>query len=173
MAGTRGTHDEELCMLQISGRLRAGILGPAVLGIAVVLAGCGKASAPAPTPTPWLTSSTPTAVASPTTSGSSGSTVSFKSDIEPIFQAHCAVCHINQQFGGLYLGSYAGLIKGGNVVPGPIVKPGDAKGSILYQIISPGGPWPGGNRMPLGGPYLDSATINTIATWIEQGAKDN
>jgi mono/diheme cytochrome c family protein len=160
-------------MRQISGRLRAGLLAPAVLGMALALAGCGQASAPAPTPTPWLTSGTPTAAASPTSSGAPGGAISFKADIEPIFQAHCAACHIAIQSGGLYLGDYQGLIKGGNVVPGPIVKPGNHADSILYQIISPSGSWPGGNRMPLGGPYLDGATINTIATWIDQGAKDN
>lgn len=159
-------------MLQISGRSRAGLLGPVVIGIAIMLTGCGKASAPAPTPTPWLTSSTPTAAASPApTSGTS--TVSFKADIQPIFQAHCAACHISQQLGGLSLGSYQGLTKGGSIVPGSIVKPGDAQGSILYKMVSPHGPWPGGSRMPLGGPYLDSGTINTIASWINQGAKDN
>lgn len=158
-------------MRQIGGRPRAGLLAPAVLGIAIVLAGCGKASAPAPTPTPWLTAKTPTAAVSPTSGAPSA--VSFKADVAPIFQAHCAACHIAIQSGGLSLASYQGLTKGGNVVPGSIVTPGNAQASTLYKIISPTGPWPGGNRMPLGGPYLDSGTINTIATWINQGAKDN
>lgn len=99
--------------------------------------------------------------------------LSFKSDIQPIFQQHCAACHIAIQSGGLSLASYQGLIKGGSVVPGTIVKAGDHAASTLYKIVSPSGPWPGGNRMPLGGPYLQPSEINRIAAWIDQGAKDN
>ena len=33
--------------------------------------------------------------------------------------------------------------------------------------MQPKGPWPAGNRMPLGGPYLATADITTIATWID------
>ncbi|HWE62200.1 MAG TPA: cytochrome c [Chloroflexota bacterium] len=165
-------------MLDTFGRRRAGLLCPLALGLAVVLAGCGKASAPAPTPTPWIPTATvagaPTSSPSATASSGGGTTqLSFKKDIEPIFQAHCVVCHIQAQLGGLNLSTYHGLIQGGNIVPGSIVTPGNHANSILYKIISPNGPWPGGNRMPLNGPYLDTATINTIATWIDQGAKDN
>lgn len=99
--------------------------------------------------------------------------VSFSKDIQPIFQAHCAACHIDQQLGGLSLSSYQGLIKGGNVVPGSIVTAGNFQASALWHIVQPSGPWPGGNRMPLGGPYLSTAQIQTIATWINQGAKNN
>jgi mono/diheme cytochrome c family protein len=106
-------------------------------------------------------------------SSSSGTTVSFKNDVQPIFQQHCAACHIAIQSGGLDLSSYQGLMKGGNVVPGPVVKAGDPQHSILYQITSSNGPWPGGNRMPLGGPYLASSQLQTIENWIAQGAKDN
>ena len=80
---------------------------------------------------------------------------------------------MSQQLGGLNLGTYQGLITGGSIVSGSIIKPGNHQGSLLWTMISPSGPYPGGNRMPLGGPYLDAATINTIATWIDQGAKNN
>ncbi|HWE62800.1 MAG TPA: cytochrome c oxidase subunit II [Chloroflexota bacterium] len=118
---------------------------------------------------------TPTPTPPPTRPGTPppGPPLSFRKDIEPIFQAHCAACHINNNLGGLNLSTYGGLIKGGNVVPGPIITPGNHANSILYKIISPTGPWPGGNRMPLGGPYLSAAEIQTIATWIDQGAKNN
>lgn len=87
--------------------------------------------------------------------------------VAQIFQAHCAACHIAMNSGGLYLKSYADLQAGGNAVPGPVVIPGDHAKSILWQIIRPGGPWPAGNRMPLGGPYLSNADVNTIASWID------
>jgi quinol---cytochrome c reductase cytochrome c subunit, bacillus type len=102
-----------------------------------------------------------------------GNVVSFKKDVQPIFSAHCATCHLNGiASGGLQL-TYAGIMKGGSVVPGPAVTPGNHAKSTLYQIIQPTGPWPGGQRMPLGGPYLANAQIQTIATWIDQGAKNN
>ncbi len=100
--------------------------------------------------------------------------LSFSKDIEPIFAAHCATCHISAHFANLNLGTYAGLQAGGNVVPGPIVKPGDHTKSTLWQITEPKGPWPGGARMPLGGPvYLSAAEESKIASWIDQGAKNN
>ncbi|MGH2345287.1 MAG: cytochrome c oxidase subunit II [Chloroflexota bacterium] len=99
--------------------------------------------------------------------------LSFSKDIEPIFTAHCAACHIAQHFANLDLSSYQGLRKGGNVVPGPIIKPGDHKTSTLWLITSPAGPHPGGARMPLGGPYLSTAELSKIANWIDEGAKNN
>jgi cytochrome c oxidase subunit 2 len=99
--------------------------------------------------------------------------VSFSKDIEPIFQSHCVACHIANNFGGLKLSSYAGLLAGGNIVPGPIIKPKDHTHSILWEITKPTPPWPGGNRMPLGGPYLTAAEESEITAWIDQGAKNN
>jgi hypothetical protein len=106
-------------------------------------------------------------------SGPTTSNVSFSKVIEPIFQAHCAACHIANNFGGLHLSSYAGLQAGGNIVPGPVFKPGNHQQSIIWQITKPTPPYPGGNRMPLGGPYLSSAEETEITAWIDQGAKNN
>ncbi|HXT36916.1 MAG TPA: cytochrome c oxidase subunit II [Chloroflexota bacterium] len=128
----------------------------------------------------WLVKNRPTVVptAAPTvpgtpTAGPSGPAVSFKADIQPIFTAHCAACHISTQLGGLSLASYAGLQKGGTLVPGPVFKAGNHAQSLLWKMVQPGGGYPGGNRMPLGGPYLTPAQIQSIASWIDQGAKNN
>lgn len=100
--------------------------------------------------------------------------VSFKSDIQSLFSAHCLACHAaGVASGGLNLSNYQGMVKGGNIVPGSVFKAGDHAQSYLWQIVQPKAPWPGGARMPLGGPYLDGTSIQTIATWIDQGAKDN
>ncbi|HVA90734.1 MAG TPA: c-type cytochrome domain-containing protein [Chloroflexota bacterium] len=108
-----------------------------------------------------------------TAGGGAAAPVSFKNDVSTIFTAHCAACHLNgTSLGGLSL-TYAGLQKGGIIVPGPAIKPGDHASSVLWKMIQPGGNWPGGNRMPLGGPYLTTAQITTIATWLDQGAKNN
>jgi ubiquinol-cytochrome c reductase cytochrome b subunit len=109
-----------------------------------------------------------------TTSSVATGTISFKNDVQTIFSAHCSACHLNGvASGGLNLSSYAGLEKGGSVVPGPVFKPGNHKASVIWQITQPNAPWPGGNRMPLGGPYLTPAEEATIANWIDQGAKNN
>ncbi len=99
--------------------------------------------------------------------------ISFKHDIETIFTAHCAACHIANDFGGLHLGTYQGLLKGGTILPGPIIIAKHHARSYLWEITQPRAPWPGGNRMPLGGPYLSSSLEATIATWIDQGARNN
>ena len=122
---------------------------------------------------PTATPSTSAGGAAAGSSGATGQQVSFKNDVQPLFQARCSACHIAAQSGGLNLAGYQGLIKGGSVVPGSVVKAGDPQGSVLYQIISPSGPYPGGQRMPFGGPYLDNTQIQTISNWIKQGAKDN
>lgn len=92
--------------------------------------------------------------------------------VRAIVAAQCATCHVQQRLGGLNLGSYQGLVTGGAVVPGPVFKAGDHVHSTLWRIVRPTGPWPGGNRMPLGGPYLSDDQIRTIAAWIDQGAKN-
>lgn len=106
-------------------------------------------------------------------SGGSVANLSFKRDITPIFQAHCIGCHIGAALGGLNLSTYQGLLQGGNVVPGPVIKPGNHQASVIWQILKPTPPWPGGNRMPLNGPYLQSFELNKITAWIDQGAKNN
>jgi hypothetical protein len=152
--------------LGLQGRVAPGVLGIAVLTLLVV--GCGPSQqAATPTPTPSPTTAPP----SPTAPAPKG--LSFTHDIQPIFSAHCAVCHIAQHLGGLSLATYQGLVQGGTLVPGPVFKAGDHTHSLLWKMIRPTGPWPGGNRMPLGGPYLSAAQIHAIAAWIDQGARDN
>lgn len=105
--------------------------------------------------------------------GGSLANVSFKTDIESLFGAHCAACHVQNKLGGLNLGNYQGLVQGGAVLPGSVIKPGKHAQSYLWQIVQPKAPWPAGARMPLGGPYLAPADIAKIQAWIDQGAKDN
>jgi uncharacterized protein (TIGR03118 family) len=52
------------------------------------------------------------------------------------------------------------------------VKPGDPANSYLIQKLQ-GAPGISGERMPLGGPYLDAATIAQIQSWIAAGAANN
>jgi predicted small lipoprotein YifL len=93
-----------------------------------------------------------------------------------VFTVTCAVsgCHggASAQF-GLRLDpgfSYGNLIN----VPSPRdsslirVVPGDPDASFLIQKLD--GTQTLGERMPDGGPYLTTATVNVIRKWIEDGA---
>jgi uncharacterized protein (TIGR03118 family) len=52
------------------------------------------------------------------------------------------------------------------------VKAGDPDNSYLIQKLE-GTPGISGSRMPLGGPFLDQATIDEIKSWISSGAPNN
>ena len=99
---------------------------------------------------------------------SAAALISFSRDVLPIFMARgCYACHGGS--GGLVLQTVAGLLRGG--IHGPAIVPGNAAASLIIQKTSPTPPF--GDRMPQGGPYLDSATELILITWINQGARDN
>jgi hypothetical protein len=91
----------------------------------------------------------------------------------------CDRCHteggaspIGLLVGGLDLGSYAGLRRGGAQGGSNIVIPGRPCGSVLYQKLEDGPPF--GARMPLNGPpYLTEADVQEVADWIAEGARDD
>jgi hypothetical protein len=55
---------------------------------------------------------------------------------------------------------------------GPVVAPGDPAGSLLIGKLT-GTALCMGGQMPKGDPALDPELIDTIATWICQGAENN
>lgn len=94
--------------------------------------------------------------------------ISFQHQVLPIFSDHgCTGCHGGTS--GLSVGTVSALLTGGD--HGPAITPGNADGSLLIQKLSPSPPF--GSRMPLGGPYLNDATIAVIKQWINEGAKNN
>lgn len=88
--------------------------------------------------------------------------VSFKNDIQPIFNARCVSCHGGTN--GLYLTSYEDLMQGG--VNGTAVIAGDPNSSRLIGYVSDG-------YMPLGGPPLSTGQIQTLVNWVAAGAPNN
>jgi mono/diheme cytochrome c family protein len=52
------------------------------------------------------------------------------------------------------------------------VKPGEPDNSYLVHKLE-GGPNIEGSRMPLGGPFLDQATIDDVRAWIASGAAND
>jgi hypothetical protein len=108
-------------------------------------------------------------------------TISFSEDVFPIIQKNCLPCHAEDNFNPseLSLDSYDLLMDGGR--HGDAVVPEKPDESPLVQKLLPDPPF--GDRMPLdmrkkrgkkpGVKPLTEEEIQCIATWIQQGARDN
>jgi hypothetical protein len=91
--------------------------------------------------------------------------VCFEQEVLPILVSNCTQsgCHNSQdREADLDLSNYASILEE--------VKPGNYQASAIYQVIIS----PFGNKMPPS-PYnaLSEDQIFTIASWIDQGAKNN
>ncbi len=92
--------------------------------------------------------------------------VTFESDVKPVLEAKCGQCHVEQSKGGLSFKSRESLLAGGKT--GPVVKPGNADKSLLYEMAAGK---PGLRRMPPRGEGLTDAQLTTLKDWINAGAK--
>ncbi len=114
--------------------------------------------------------------------------VSFSQDVLPIFRGEAAMrgqasvgcgCHqpsnpnpIGLEQAGLDLSSFSALRSGGINSQSDIVIPAEPCNSVLLQKLSAAPPF--GVRMPFNGPpFLDSTSMQRIADWIAEGARDN
>lgn len=116
--------------------------------------------------------------------------ISFKSDVQPIFQNHCASCHSPEGIGyeksGCSVQSYASVMKGTKY--GPVVVPGSSLTSNLIWLI--GHHADASISMPKTctqeskdsqlclqasktGHWLPQPEGRLIEDWVNQGAKDN
>jgi mono/diheme cytochrome c family protein len=98
-------------------------------------------------------------------SKTTGNIPSFTTDVMPILEAKCKVCH--GSLGGWDTTSYKTVTTTGDHAP--VVKPGDAKGSLLAQKIL--GTQTVGSIMPPSGKLTD-AEIQVILDWIAAGAPE-
>ncbi len=101
---------------------------------------------------------------------SAASAVDFEKDIQPIFSAHCTKCHGDDKpKSGLSLETPAGILKGGDSGE-PVFIVGKSGESHLIHLVSRTDPDeampPEGKGKP-----LSAAQINTLKTWIDEGAK--
>lgn len=89
-------------------------------------------------------------------------------EVAPVLRERCVVCHQGEAAPlGLRLDSYAGAMKGSQ--KGPVIKPGDTRGSELAKRVR-GESLP---RMPLTGPpWLSGEQIALIERWIAAGAAE-
>lgn len=100
--------------------------------------------------------------------------VSFSQQVKPIIDQHCLECHEpggqGEVISGLDLSTYEGLMKGTDA--GPMVIAGDVEGSNLLVLMEgradPSISMPHGQNEPVPG-----QDIQTIRSWIGQGAKNN
>ena len=107
--------------------------------------------------------------------------VSYQNDVFPILQGNCFTCHDGKgegsQASGFVLLTYDDLMKGTKY--GQVVVPGDSLSSTLYLMIDhqvdPQIQMPPHHDAAADGKLgpLSRDAINTIKTWIDQGAKNN
>jgi len=115
---------------------------------------------PAPEPTATEPPLAPTHTTEPPAGG-----ISFSAEVLPVLTTRCERCHGEQRAeAGLKLTSYADLMAGS--AKGPVVVPGSATTSTLVELIVSG-------EMPRRSPRLPESEIQTISTWVDEGALDN
>ncbi len=89
--------------------------------------------------------------------------VEFERDVLPVFRQNCAGCHgPTQQIAGLRLDRRSSVLAARRVVPGGL------ENSLLFHRLIGDGLY--GPQMPPTG-QIAQAQIDTIKTWIEQGAE--
>ena len=101
--------------------------------------------------------------------------VSYQNDVVPILENRCIRCHISPdgtgyQATGLELDSYDSLMQG--TFYGPVIIAGDSRRSILNMLVE--GRAGEFQRMPHNEEDgLSEAQIETLRSWVNQGALDN
>jgi hypothetical protein len=99
--------------------------------------------------------------------------VSFKTDVQPVLEHNCVICHHPGAEGykanGLDLTSYASLMKG--KASGPVIEPGSSSTSILVRAVNRDANPP--IVMPHRNPPLPKKDIKILQAWVDQGARDN
>lgn len=97
--------------------------------------------------------------------------VSYYTDIRPLFQQHCQGCHQPAKMqGGYLMTQYGDLFKAGNSGKNPIVAGKPEASHLIQQMTASGGKPP---AMPKGKDPLPEVAMLKIRAWIAQGAKND
>lgn len=92
----------------------------------------------------------------------------FARDVRPLFEARCFSCHgETKQKGGLRLDRRADAFAGAQFGAEPVLVPGDALASTLYQRLVTDVE---DERMPQKGEPLTAAEVARVRAWIDAGA---
>ena len=99
--------------------------------------------------------------------------ISFSQDVMPVLEQRCLACHRvgaeGYEISGFSVESYKAVMQGTKY--GPVIEPGYSYASTLQVLVS--------HRtdpaiaMPEATTGLSKLEIETIGTWIDQGARDN
>ncbi|MFT7535012.1 MAG: hypothetical protein ACI85K_000963 [Hyphomicrobiaceae bacterium] len=93
------------------------------------------------------------------------SLLTYEDHVYEIFDEHCITCHEpSDPSGGLDLSTHVSALQGGG--SGRTIRPGDADGSRLYMLVS----HQEKPTMPPKSARLEKKLIDSIRTWIQQGA---
>ena len=89
----------------------------------------------------------------------------YSRHVRPLFEEHCQMCHsAESKQGGFDLSSAAALLRGGT--RGAAITPGNAKTSLLYQLIA----HKQEPAMPIKAPKLSKEALALVELWINLGA---
>lgn len=105
-----------------------------------------------------------------TAAGQDAETVSYHTQIRPIFQAHCEGCHQTAKASGEYVMSSFAQLSGTGESGARAIVAGDPDQSYLLDQITPEN---GKVSMPKGKAPLSNVEIDLVRLWIKQGAKDD
>ena len=93
--------------------------------------------------------------------------VDFAKQIKPLLQKYCVSCHGGEMVESGFRADFGSLLlEGGD--RGTVIVPGDAKKSLLYQVLVGEGDVA---QMPFELPKLSDEQIALVEVWIDQGAK--
>lgn len=112
-----------------------------------------------------------------------GRTISYSQEVQPIYDTHCASCHVAGGLGSGFGGSAMRLTAGESHTTTVnqassqrpdllLIKPGESAASLLFLKVSTDTP-PSGDTMPIFGPKLTSTELAILRDWIDQGAVNN
>jgi len=88
----------------------------------------------------------------------------FEMHIRPLLIKNCYPCHSESRLGGLRIDSRQAMLRGGN--SGPVIRPGNALGSLLIQAVSHTHER---FKMPQGG-KLTNQEVDALKSWVQDGA---
>ena len=96
--------------------------------------------------------------------GSAMGGVDFETQVLPILQAKCFKCHGNGEAKGKL--SLEGKDMARNIGAGKVIRPGDPENSRFIKLLLDDGE----DRMPAKGGPLKESSIQTLKTWVAEGA---